>query len=177
MLSFDTGILVLRLIVGLGIAAHGAQKLFGWFGGYGIKGTGGFFESLGFRPGSLFAVAAGIGEFGGGVLIALGLLGPAGATLVTATMLTAIFTVHAPKGFFNQDGGWELPAMYSSAAFALAFAGPGLYSLDALAGLNAWENPTYVWIGFGVAILGLSGNLVVRRPVHATPASTNGGGS
>jgi len=173
MLSFDTGILVLRLIVGMAIAAHGAQKLFGWFGGYGIKGTGGFFESLGFRPGTVFAVASGIGEFGGGVLIALGLFGPVGATLVTATMLTAIFTVHAPKGFFNQNGGWELPAIYAAAAFALAFAGPGLYSLDALLGLGAWDAPFYAWIGVGVSILGLIGNLLIRRPV-AAPAATSG---
>ncbi|HEY8370791.1 MAG TPA: DoxX family membrane protein, partial [Thermodesulfobacteriota bacterium] len=62
----DAALLIARLILGLGLAAHGAQKLFGWFGGYGIKGTGGFMETLGFRPGALFAVAAGLGEVGGG---------------------------------------------------------------------------------------------------------------
>jgi putative oxidoreductase len=72
----DAGILIARLIVGLAIAAHGAQKLFGWFGGHGLKGTAGFFESLGFRPGIFFALAAGLGELGGGLLTAAGFLGP-----------------------------------------------------------------------------------------------------
>src|SRR5690242_16864534 len=74
----DAGLLIARLIVGFGLSAHGAQKLFGWFGGHGLKGTGGFFESLGFRPGVLFALAAGLGELGGGLFTAAGFLGPLG---------------------------------------------------------------------------------------------------
>src|SRR5919202_2598079 len=99
--ALGLGLLIARLAVGLGIASHGAQKLFGWFGGYGLKGTGGFLESLGFRPGSLYAAAAGLGEFGGGLLIALGLFGPVGPALVIAVMTVASLTAHRGKGFFN----------------------------------------------------------------------------
>src|SRR5436189_2470332 len=101
------GILILRLLAGLTLAAHGAQKLFGWFGGYGLAGTGGFFESLGFRPGRLFAAAASLSEITGGVLVALGLLGPIGPALMISTMLVAIATVHWGKGFFAAGNGIE----------------------------------------------------------------------
>src|SRR5262245_23073466 len=99
----NTALLVLRLIIGLGFAAHGSQKLFGWFGGYGISGTGAFFESIGFRPGSRFALAAGSGEFLGGVLLSLGFLGPIGPMLMVSVMLVAILTVHWGHGFFAEN--------------------------------------------------------------------------
>src|SRR5689334_21517873 len=102
-------LLIARVILGLSLAAHGAQKLFGWFGGYGVAGTGGFFENLGFRPGSLFAIAAGLGEAGGGILTALGLFGPAGPALIVLVMTVAILTVHARAGFFATANGLELP--------------------------------------------------------------------
>ena len=85
----NLGLLVIRLIFGLVMVAHGAQKLFGWFGGHGLAGTGGFFESLGFRPGRRFAFAAGLSEFIGGWLFALGFLGPVGPALILAVMLVA----------------------------------------------------------------------------------------
>ena len=103
----DIGLLVLRLAVGLTMAAHGGQKLFGWFGGYGLAGTGGFMESLGFRPGRIHAALAGSAELVGGLLIALGLLTPVGSALVLAVMVVAIGSVHLPKGFFVSDGGAE----------------------------------------------------------------------
>jgi putative oxidoreductase len=90
----DTAILFVRLAFGLAIAAHGAQKLFGWFGGHGIRGTGGFFEAIGFRPGFPFAIAAGLSELGGGVLIAAGLLTPVGGAAVMSAMLVAMLSVH-----------------------------------------------------------------------------------
>src|SRR4051812_5688186 len=99
----DTGILVGRLIVGLAMAAHGAQKLFGWFGGYGIAGTGGFFEGLGFRPGRFFATAAGLGEFVGGLLTAFGLFGPVGPALIILVVTVAAAAVHWDKGFFAMN--------------------------------------------------------------------------
>src|ERR1700676_3459944 len=102
-------LLIVRLVVGLGFAAHGAQKLFGSFGGYGLAGTGGFFETIGFRPGKLFAGAAGLAEFVGGLLLVLGLGGPIAPMLIIATMVVAILAVHAPHGFFASNNGYELP--------------------------------------------------------------------
>src|SRR5437899_3635421 len=96
-----TALLIARLLLGGALFAHGAQKLFGWFGGYGIKGTGGWMESMGFRPGPVFAAAAGLGEAGGGLLTVLGLGGPIGPALIIMVMLVAIFTVHLPNGFWN----------------------------------------------------------------------------
>src|SRR6202521_6482880 len=98
-LLFNLGLLLIRLIFGLVMVAHGAQKLFGWFGGYGLAGTGGFFESLGFRPGRLFAGLAGSAEFFGGVLVALGLLGPGGPSLMLSVMIVAGRRVHWQHGF------------------------------------------------------------------------------
>lgn len=126
------GLLVLRLIFGIVMAAHGAQKLFGWFGGYGLTGTGGFLESLGFRPGRFFAFAAGASEFAGGLLIAAGLFGPVGPALVLATMIVAAITVHWQHGLFATSNGIEVPLLYAAAAIAIGLTGPGSLSLDAL---------------------------------------------
>src|SRR5262249_61146074 len=103
----DIGLLVLRLAVGLTMAAHGGQKLFGWFGGYGIAGTGGWLEGLGFRPGRVHATLAGTFEFVGGLLIALGLLTPLGWAVVLAVMVTPIGGVHLAEGFLGPEGGVE----------------------------------------------------------------------
>src|SRR5215470_6167242 len=99
-MSSDLGILVIRVVFGVAMAAHGAQKLFGWFGGYGLKGTGAFFEGLGFRPGLVFAAAAGLSEFLGGTLLTFGFLTPFGSAAVLAAMLTAMASVHLKNGFF-----------------------------------------------------------------------------
>ena len=131
----DIGLLLLRLAVGLTMAAHGGQKLFGWFGGYGIAGTGGFLEGLGFRPGKVHAVLAGLAELVGGLLLALGLLTPLGSALVLSVMIVAVGSVHLPKGFFVSDGGFEYNLVIMAAALALAFTGPGAYSFDAVTGL------------------------------------------
>jgi putative oxidoreductase len=130
------GLLVLRLIFGIVMAAHGAQKLFGWFGGYGLSGTGGFLESIGFRPGRFFAFAAGASELAGGLLIAAGLFGPVGPALVLATMIVAAITVHWKGGLFAQSNGIEVPLLYAAAAIALGLTGPGALSLDALLRIN-----------------------------------------
>jgi putative oxidoreductase len=103
----EIGLLVLRLVVGLAFAAHGAQKLFGAFGGAGIDGTGAFFEQVGLRPGRLHAVAAGVCELAGGALIAVGLLTPFAAAALIAVMTAAVLTVHAHNGFFVANNGFE----------------------------------------------------------------------
>jgi len=126
----DFGLLALRLGVGGALAAHGSQKLFGWFGGYGPEGTGQFMDSLGFAgPGKRNAILAGLGEFGGGTLLALGLATPAAGAAVAGTMTVAGST-HAPNGFFNTAGGYELPAVLGLVGTSLALGGPGKYSLD-----------------------------------------------
>src|SRR3954463_9882815 len=101
------GLLILRLVVGLTLTAHGAQKLFGWFGGYGLTGTGGFLEQLGFRPGRLFAAMASLGEVGSGVLIALGLFGPIGPAIMLSVMIVAAISVHWQHGVFATSNGIE----------------------------------------------------------------------
>jgi putative oxidoreductase len=160
----DAALLFVRLVVGLAMAAHGAQKLFGWFGGYGLAGTGGFFEGIGFRPGRVFAFFAGLGEFGGGLLMALGLGGALGPAVIVLVMLVAIFTVHISKGFFITNGGWELNAAYIASAIAVAYAGNGAYSLDRILGfdlLSSTQAATILMIA-AVVLTGL--NLLVRRP-------------
>lgn len=128
--SNDIAPLVLRVLVGIIFAAHGSQKLFGWFGGYGLAGTGQFFNSLGLHPGVLMALLAGSAEFFGGVALILGLMvRPAGA--VTAfTMLIAILSVHISKGFFADKGGIEYALALFAASFSLVFSGGGRASVD-----------------------------------------------
>src|SRR5205823_12797645 len=103
------GLVMVRAVVGLLMAAHGSQKLFGWFGGYGIAGTGGFFETIGFRPGPLLAIAAGFSEFAGGILVALGFLGPIGPALMLSVMIVAGVSVHLKGGLFAMNNGIEVP--------------------------------------------------------------------
>lgn len=128
----SVGLLVIRLVIGLAFIGHGAQKLFGWFGGYGPKGTGGWMESIGIKPGVAMAVAAGLMEFVGGALFAAGLLTPLGAALIVFAMLGAIVKVHAPNGFWNTSNGYEFPLTLLVVALGVALTGPGAISLDAL---------------------------------------------
>jgi putative oxidoreductase len=117
----DLGIAVLRIVVGALFFAHGTQKLFGWFGGYGLEGTGGFMESLGYRPGKLHAGLAGVGEALGGLLLMLGLFIPLGAMAIIAVMVNAIGSVHAKNGLWNTEGGYEYNLVIIAVAMALAF--------------------------------------------------------
>ena len=165
-------LLFVRVVVGLALAAHGTQKLFGWFGGYGLAGTAGFLEQLGFRPGKLFALAAGLAELAGGLLIAAGLFGPVGAALVIATMIVAIATVHLRNGFFAASNGVELPLLYLLLAAIYGFAGYGALSLDAAFGIAGMWTPGLVWAFVGLGIVGGLLNLAARRPVPAAPAAS-----
>jgi putative oxidoreductase len=167
----DAGLLVARLVLGALIAAHGAQKLFGWFGGYGLTGTGTFFEALGFRPGRVFALAAALSEVGGGALVALGFLGPIGPALMLSVMIVAAVTVHWHNGLFAMNNGIELPLLYATGAATLCLTGPGRYSVDALLGLDALWTPGLEWTALGLGVLGGAANLIVRSHASvATPA-------
>jgi putative oxidoreductase len=130
----DIGLLLLRLVLGLTLAAHGTQKLFGWFGGPGLRATGQFFTVLGFPPGRRHALMAALGEIVSGVLIAAGLATPLAAAVLVSVMLVAIVTVHISKGFFAQNGGYEYPLLLGVAGLTVAFTGPGSLSLDAVLG-------------------------------------------
>lgn len=131
-MSMALALLIIRLVLGITMMAHGAQKLFGWFGGYGPKGTGGWMESLGIKPGVLMAVLAGLAEFGGGLLVAAGLFTPIGAALLILTMIVAIASVHAKNGFWSTAGGYEYNLLLIAVSVGLILSGAGAYSLDAL---------------------------------------------
>ncbi|QHE50813.1 DoxX family protein [Pontibacillus sp. HMF3514] len=128
----SVGLLIIRLAVGLTFVGHGAQKLFGMFGGHGLKGTGGFFDSIGIKPGYTMALLAGLFEFIGGGLFALGLLTPLGALFIVLTMLGAIVKVHAPNGYWNTAQGYEYNFILIVIAIGVALIGAGSYSLDAI---------------------------------------------
>ena len=167
----DLGILIARLVLGLLMAAHGAQKLLGWFGGHGIAGTAGFFESLGFRPGKLFAVLASSTELASGLLVALGLLGPLGPAAMLAVMVVAAGSVHWKNGVFAMSNGIEVPLLYATGAAALALTGPGAYSLDRLLGLTAVWTPTVASAALALGLVGGAVNLALRRPAASAPAA------
>jgi putative oxidoreductase len=146
------GIFLLRVVLGSIMAAHGAQKLFGWFGGGGPRGTAGGFAQLRFRAPLLLALAAGLAEFGGGVFIAAGFLTPLAALAIVVVMLNAIGTVHWRNGFFNSSGGYEFNLLVLAAAVAIAVTGAARFSLDSLIG---WaDNISGLW--WGVGVIGLS---------------------
>jgi len=165
----NEGLLLLRLVFGIVMAAHGSQKLFGWFGGHGIAGTGGFFESLGFRPGKLFATAAGLGEFFGGLLIAAGFLGPVGPALVLSVMTVASISVHWKNGLFAQNNGFEVPLLYATAGVAMAFTRFGAFSIDAILGISA--SPLFISAALLVGIVGALGTLAMRNVNAAAQSS------
>lgn len=164
----DIGLLLLRLVVGLVIASHGAQKLFGWFGGYGIAGTGQWMESIGFRPGRLHATVSGLAELLGGLSLVLGLFTPLGSALVVCVMLVALFSVHWPN-FYMANNGMEFVLVLLVAAVAPAFTGAGVYSLDATIGID-WAG---VDTGFGALLLGAAAAMLalvgraLTRPAEA----------
>lgn len=125
------GLLVIRLVIGLTFAAHGSQKIFSWFGGYGIEGTAGFFESIGIKPGKPMAMLAGAGEFLSGLFFALGLLTPLAAIVMIVTMIVAIVTVAGKNGYWATAGGSEYNWAIIVIAAGVALTGPGAYALDA----------------------------------------------
>jgi putative oxidoreductase len=168
----DAGLVIARLVFGLLMTAHGTQKLFGWFGGYGLTAVSGYFESLGFRPGRLFALAASLTEVVGGLLVAAGLLGPIGPALVLSVMIVAALSVHAQHGLFAANNGIEVPLLYAAAAVALGLTGPGTYSLDAALGLGSVWTATVVWSVLLVGAIGGVLNLAARRAPQQVAATS-----
>lgn len=168
----DLALVILRVVVGLYLAAHGAQKLFGWFNGPGLKGSEGFLGGmLGFRPARLWAPALAAAEFGGGLLMAVGLLGPIGPIAIMASQATATLIVHWAKGPWVSEGGYELTLTNLAVALAVAIAGVGRYSIDSWLGISI---PTWLTAVVGVAaVLGVLIAIGTRRvPVHRTSPQT-----
>jgi putative oxidoreductase len=166
MLGLALGLLILRLVLGLTVAAHGAQKLFGWFGGSGLAGFRGVMEKLNIRPAAPFALLAGLGEFVGGLLVALGFVSPAGPLIVAGAMVVAIVTVHLGKGFFNSKGGYEFPLLVAGGAVALSLTGPGPFSLDGILRLSLPEPATWILFALlsaGGVIAAIGSRLAARR--------------
>jgi len=143
------GLLLLRLALGSIMAAHGAQKLFGWWGGPGMSGIAGMCSSLAYRFPLLMAWSLALAEFGGGLSIATGLVSPLGSLLVTVVMINAVYHVHWAKGFFVGNGGYEFNMLIAGGALALAGTGPGRYALDHAIGWD--DNISGAWWLLGVA--------------------------
>jgi putative oxidoreductase len=146
-IALSYGLLLLRVVTGGTMFAHGAQKLFGWFGGGGPRGTAGSFGKMGFRAPLVMAVLAGLGECGG-LAFAAGFLTPLAALGIAVVMINAISVVHWPNGFFNGKGGIEFPLTLLTVAVAVAAIGPGRFSLDRAVGWD--DNVSGTWWGVGV---------------------------
>jgi putative oxidoreductase len=151
----DLALLVLRLVVGLLFVGHGAQKLFGVFGGGGLEGTTGMFDNIGLSPGWLHARAAATAEFGGGLLLALGLFTPFAAAALIAVMTAAVITVHAKNGIWNTNQGYEFNLVMAAVAFALAGIGAGAWSLDNAFGFDLHSA---IW-AIGALVVGVIGGV------------------
>jgi len=160
-MSIDFGLLILRVLVGLVVAAHGAQKLFGWSGGPGLQGFMGWMNSRGLKPAWLWALLGGLGEFGGGLLLALGLLSPLGSLGIVGAMAMAIGLAHWSKGFWNTKGGAEFPLTLLISSATLGLIGPGAYSLDAVLGIAL--PPALFWVGLAVVALVVGYGLALTR--------------
>ena len=145
------GLLILRVVIGLLMAAHGSQKLFGWFKGPGFAGVTGWLQSMGFKPAWLWALFAGLCEFGGGLLLALGLLTPLASIALIGVMIMAIFKLKVSHGLWSANNGYEFELSLLTISLAFGLIGPGAYSLDAVIGLTL---PVWVFIaGLLLAVL------------------------
>jgi putative oxidoreductase len=173
----ELGLLVLRVVVGLLFMGHGAQKLFGMFGGHGLQGTAGFFEQgLGLRPGKLHASGAGAAEFFGGLLLALGLFTPFAAAALIGTMTVAIATVHWTKGVWSTEGGYEYNAVLMAVAFAVTAVGPGNWSLDHAFGFDL-NGTGWALAALGAGLVGGFVMLTAGKSAGARAARQEQGGT
>jgi putative oxidoreductase len=169
--TVNVAFLILRLVGGLTIAAHGAQKLFGWFGGPGFARFAQGFQSQGLKPGWLWTCMVVLGEFGGGLSFAFGFLTPLGAAGMFGAMFMAIAKSHWKNGFFNSKRGIEFPLQLLTIGTAIGIAGPGAYSLDYLLKINLPETVLFIILAVA-ALLVDSVGLAIGRPPTAAPANT-----
>ncbi|MEU7633629.1 DoxX family protein [Nocardia sp. NPDC049220] len=153
-ISTDIGLLLLRVVFGGLLAAHGSQKLFGWFDGPGWRANADGFHEMGYNPGKLFGTIAGLSECTGGVLLLLGLLTPLASAIVIGTMINAINA--SWSGGLLTGKGYESALLFAVAAAAIAFTGPGKFSLDAG---NPWQRQGFVW-GVGAIVLAVVAGLL-----------------
>ena len=167
----DGALLILRVVVGALLAAHGSQKLFGWFGGRGPAGTSRMLESLGFRPAHPWAVVAGLAEFLGGILFLLGWLSPLGSLGIASSMFIAITKVHWPKVWVTEHG-LEYPLVLLTVATAVGIAGPGGFSLDHALGTSL--APGLSLSALVLMVAGWVFALVSTSSPRQTPAATKG---
>jgi putative oxidoreductase len=161
--SADLGLLILRLVVGLTFAAHGAQKAFGWWGGPGYAGWTGAIRNMGWRPAPLWALVSIAAELAAGLLLAIGFLTPLAAMALIGQSVVIVYGVHWAKGFWNAKGGWEFPISLAAGAIAIGLTGPGAISLDAALGL-AFAQPVRLGL-VALGLLGGFGALAVKRLV------------
>jgi len=168
-ISLSVGLLILRLVAGLTLAAHGAQKLFGWFGGGGISGTLQMQGRLGLKPAPLWAGMVILGEFGGGLSVAFGFLTPLGAAAMFAAMFMAIAKSHWKNGFWNSKRGLEFPLQLLTIGVAIGIIGPGSYSLDALFGIALPETLLFVILALAGLLVDVIG-LLISRPAAVAPS-------
>jgi len=164
----DLALLALRLVVGLLFAGHGAQKLFGAFGGRGLEGTAGMFDNIGLRPGWLHARLAGTAEFVGGALIALGLFTPFAAAVLIGVMVAAIATVHAKNGIWNTNQGYEFNLVLITVVFVLAGVGAGAWSLDNALGFDL-HGTVWALAALGAGLVGGIASVITGRAAGHEP--------
>ncbi|MGH7128767.1 MAG: DoxX family protein [Planctomycetaceae bacterium] len=158
----DLALLVLRLVVGGLVAAHGLGKLAGWLrAGYGLRGTAGYLEGFGFRPGTFWAIVVGLTEAAAGIALVAGLLTPLAGAAIAGTMFVAARTDHGGKGPWIFNGGWEHVLTNAAAALAVVGVGPGRYSMDRALGLDL-AGTGYFWAALGLALVTAGATLAVR---------------
>lgn len=166
-ITLSLGLLLLRLVAGLTLAAHGAQKLFGWFGGASFARTAQGMQKQGFKPAWLWTSLTVLGEVGGGLSLAFGFLTPLGAAGAMGAMTMAIVKVHWQHGFWNRNHGLEFPLQLLASSLAIGLVGPGSYSLDALFGINVPTPLLFGVLAIVALLVDLIGLLVSRPPVAA----------
>ncbi len=174
--TISVALLILRLVAGLTIAAHGAQKLFGWFDGPGPTRLRQGFEKQGFRPAWLWVGLVTLGEVGGGLSLAFGFLTPLGAAGAFAVMLMAIVKSHWKNGFWNSKRGFEFPLSLLTIAVVIGIAGPGSYSLDTLFGIALPETLLFFVLAVAALLVDITG-FIISRPAAITPPEVKPGTS